>query len=49
MTVQTRSVSFADEEVNDHPNSHTEHSPPHSTDNDTRFMQNESTPKAGER
>ena len=33
MTVQTRSVSFADEEVNDHPNSHTEHSPPHSTDN----------------
>ena len=49
MTVQTRSVSFADEEVNDHPNSHTEHSPPHSTDNDTRFMQNESSPNVGER
>ena len=49
MTVQTRSVSFTDEEVNDHPNSHTEHSPPHSTYNDTRFMQNESTPNASER
>ena len=49
MTVQTRSVSFADEEVNDHPNSHAEHSPPHSTDNETRLMQNESTPNAGER
>ena len=49
MTIQTRSVSFADEEVNDHPNSHAEHSPPHSTDNETRLMQNESTPNAGER
>ena len=49
MTVQTRSVSFADEEVNDHPNSHAEHSPPHSTDNETRLMQNESTPNPGER
>ena len=49
MTVQTRSVSFADEEVNDHPNSHAEHYPPHSTDNETRLMQNESTPNAGER
>ena len=34
---------------NDHPNSHTERSPPHSTDNDTRLMQSESTPNAGER
>ena len=51
MTVQRRSVSFADEEVinRDHPNSHSEHSSPESTDNDTRLMPNERTLNPGDR
>ena len=50
MPVQRRSVSFADEEINDrdHRNSHNEHSSP-STDSDTRRIQNETTTNAGER
>ena len=51
MTIQRRSLSFADEEVinRDHPTLHSEHSSPESTDNDTRIMPNERTPNAGER
>ena len=46
MTVQGRSVSFADEEVvnRDHPTLHSAHSSPESTDNDTRIMPNERIP-----
>ena len=50
MTVQ-RSVSFEDEDVinRDHPNSHSEHSSPESTDKDTHIVPNVRTPNAGER
>ena len=49
MTVQ-RSVSFEDEEVinRHHPNSHSEHSSPESTDKDTHLVPNVRTPNAGE-